>query len=833
MKKHLLKIQVTLVFLFSMLVAQTFAINYYVDPSSTSTTANGSLASPWKTIAQVNSGTTALNPGDTVFFKRGQTYSGRLTVSRSGAAGKPIVYTNYGTGNLPEFNNAVSDIITLSNKQYVVIDGIKIIDNSISVTDHTVQAKISYAILLYNSPNCTISNCDISLVGVGISVESGSDNTTITGNYMHNMRMVRNTPTSVNPDDDYGANPMVIGSSNNTITNNRFEECWALSYDYGYDGGAVELFGTAMNNNKIMYNTAINCNGFMEIGSSSNGQALNNVIAYNKMINCGIIGVYQNGSTFTVTVNNLQYYNNTVVETKKQYSQSNVMFWMAGTGSAGMVVLKNNIFWLSSGVGLGSAKFNSGQMIHSNNIFRMSSGALGITQNATELFSTNANLFTTATGDPSTWNYSLPSGSAAINFGTGVGLAKDFVGNSIVGNPDAGMLESGSTVVVPPPVIPPVVATATAGSISCNGGSTLVTVSATGGTSPYTGIGSFNVVAGTYNYIVTDAKGLKDTASIVVAQPSAIVATVTSGVISVFGGTTSLTANATGGTSPYTYSLNNAAYQSSNIFAGVLAGTYNVNVKDSKGCIVLKSIVVTQPAQVIVPVIPPVVATATAGSISCNGGSTLVTVSASGGTSPYTGIGSFNVVAGSYNYIVTDAKGLKDTASIVVAQPSAIVAGVTSGVISVFGGTTSLTANATGGTSPYTFSLNNAAYQSSNIFAGVLAGTYNVNVKDSKGCIVLKSIVVADYQATVESKVRFKLNLYPNPTTNYFKLRVYQHHNDYPMQVDVYNANGRLVYSAKGNSYGQFTFGNDFARGTYFVKVNIAGNVKTVKAIKL
>jgi hypothetical protein len=60
MKKHLLKIQVTLVFLFSMLVAQTFAINYYVDPSSTTTTANGSLASPWKTIAQVNSGTTAL-----------------------------------------------------------------------------------------------------------------------------------------------------------------------------------------------------------------------------------------------------------------------------------------------------------------------------------------------------------------------------------------------------------------------------------------------------------------------------------------------------------------------------------------------------------------------------------------------------------------------------------------------------------------------------------------------------------------------------------------------------------------------------------------------------
>ena len=318
-----------------------------------------------------------------------------------------------------------------------------------------------------------------------------------------------------------------------------------------------------------------------------------------------------------------------------------------------------------------------------------------------------------------------------------------------------------------------------------------------------------------------------------VAQPSIVVASVSSGVISAYGGTTSLTASASGGTSPYTYSLNNGAYQSSNIFAGVLAGTYSVNVKDSKGCIVLKSIVVTQPAQVITPVVAPVVATATAGSISCNGGSTLVTVSATGGTSPYTGIGSFNVVAGSYNYIVTDAKGLKDTASVVVAQPSIVVASVSSGVISAYGGTTSLTASASGGTSPYTYSLNNGAYQSSNIFAGLFAGTYSVNVKDSKGCIVLKKYVVADYQVSLESNVRFKVNLYPNPTTNYFKLRIYQHHNEYPIQVDVFNSCGRLVYSVKGNSYGQFTFGNDFPRGTYFVKVNVAGNVKTVKAIKL
>lgn len=681
--KTISKIMLMVVALVGLSNTASFATNYYVDPSSTATTANGTLAYPWKTIAQVNSGTTLLNPGDSVLFKRGQSFSGRLTISRSGSASAPIVYSNYGSGNLPEFNNAITDIINIYNKQYVVIDGIRIIDNSISTTDHTVQAKISYAINVENSPNCSIKNCDISLVGVGIAVLAGSDNTTITGNYMHNMRMVRNTPTSVNPDDDYGANPMVIGSSNNNISNNRFEECWALSYDYGYDGGAVELFGGTMNNNKIMNNTAINCNGFMEIGSSSNGTAQNNIVAYNKIINCGIIGVYQNGSTFSVTVNNLQYYNNTVVETVKQYSQPGVMFWMAGTGSAGMVVVKNNIFWLSSGTNFASSKFNSGQMVHSNNIFRMTSGSLGITLNSSELLSNNASLFTSVAGAPTDWDYSLIGTSAAINFGTNVGLTKDFAGNAISGNPDAGILE-------------------------------------------YT---------------------------------AAVVQTVQT---------------------------------------------------------------------------TPLDALATAGSINCKGGTTTVLVSATGGTSPYTGTGSFTVAAGSYTYFVTDAKGIKDSVTIAVAEPTALAASLTSGTITSTGGSTSITVNASGGTSPYSYNINNGSYQNSNVFSGVLAGTYTLNTKDSKGCIVGKSITIADYVApVVTTSVRFSASVYPNPTTNYFKVSIYRYHSNYPVYISVFNTSGNLVYSVKGDAYTTYSFGNSFVSGTYYVKVTIGGTTKSFTVVKL
>lgn len=655
------------------------ATNYYVDPSSTASSANGSILYPWKTISQTNSGTSLLNPGDSVFFKRGQLYSGRLVIQRSGVAGKPIVYTNYGTGSLPEFNNAVSDIINISNKQFIVINGLKITDRSISLTDHSVQARVSYAINISNSPNCTISNCDISLVGVGIAVYAGSDFTTITGNFLHNLRMVRNTPTSVNPDDDYGANPMVIGSSNNKILNNRFEECWASSYDYGFDGGAVEFFGSAMNNNQVMYNTAINCNGFLEIGSNSGGIAENNLIAYNKIINCGIIGVYQNGSTFTVSIKNLQYYNNVVIETMKQYTKPSVLFWMAGTGNPGLVVIKNNIFWLSSGVNIAGSKFNSGQMIHTNNIYRMSSGIPAITLNNTELLGTDFALFNSTSGEPASWDLSPLANSRSIDFGTPVGLSADFSGKAIQGNPDAGIYEAFSTVVEKPV---PLVLSAVSGQIKCFGDSSSVTITATGGKQPYTGTGIFRVKAGTHRFFVSDANGNKDSISVNLTQP------------------TLLSANLT------------------------------------------------------------------AGSITTTGGTTTVSIAASGGTSPYM------------------------------------------------------------------YAVNGGLYQTNSLFSNLSAGNYNFNTKDNNGCITLKSVILAESTATYLNP-RYRVTIWPNPTTNYFKLQLSKIHGPYTVYITVYNSSGRLIYATQGDVYKQYNFGHSFSRGSYIVKIRIGTGIKTYTVAKI
>jgi len=54
----------------------------------------------------------------------------------------------------------------------------------------------------------------------------------------------------------------------------------------------------------------------------------------------------------------------------------------------------------------------------------------------------------------------------------------------------------------------------------CNGGSAVVTVSATGGTPGYTGTGTFSHAAGTYSYTVTDANSCTATTTGTVTTPN-------------------------------------------------------------------------------------------------------------------------------------------------------------------------------------------------------------------------------------------------------------------------------------------------------------------------
>ena len=193
------------------------------------------------------------------------------------------------------------------------------------------------------------------------------------------------------------------------------------------------------------------------------------------------------------------------------------------------------------------------------------------------------------------------------------------------------------------------VASVSSTGIDCNGGSADVTVSATGGTAPYTGTGTLSETAGTYSYVVTDANGCSETVTITVTEPTALVASVSSTSIDCNGGTADITVSATGGTAPYT---------GTGTFS-VTAGTYSYTVIDANGCTTTVNQTVVEPS--------PIVVSVTSSGVDCSTGNAYVTVSATGGTAPYTGTGVYCVTAGTYSYTVTDANGCSVTETITVA----------------------------------------------------------------------------------------------------------------------------------------------------------------------
>ncbi len=77
------------------------ATTYFVSTSGNDANPGTSEDLPWKSLARVNN-FFKLYPGDQVLFKRGDEWSGTVTVRASGTAGSPIIYGAYGTGDKPK-----------------------------------------------------------------------------------------------------------------------------------------------------------------------------------------------------------------------------------------------------------------------------------------------------------------------------------------------------------------------------------------------------------------------------------------------------------------------------------------------------------------------------------------------------------------------------------------------------------------------------------------------------------------------------------------------------------------------------------------------------------
>ncbi|MCF8277059.1 MAG: SprB repeat-containing protein, partial [Flavobacteriales bacterium] len=240
---------------------------------------------------------------------------------------------------------------------------------------------------------------------------------------------------------------------------------------------------------------------------------------------------------------------------------------------------------------------------------------------------------------------------------------------------------------------------------------------------------AINLCAGTYTITVEDTYSSCVTEIVVtiteptVVSGSSINSPATCNAFS--DGSTTVTAS--GGTPPYTFDIGSGP-QASGAFIGLAAGSYSVTVLDANNCSDVVPITISEPT----PVVGTLDATVDA---DCNGAATgSATVSASGGTAPYTfdigagpqASGTFTgLTAGSYTVNILDANSCPTSVAVVIAEPAVLVLSedaVTDATCGSANG--SFTVSASGGTTAYSYDIGSGP-QASGTFTALVAGTYN------------------------------------------------------------------------------------------------------------
>jgi gliding motility-associated-like protein len=279
----------------------------------------------------------------------------------------------------------------------------------------------------------------------------------------------------------------------------------------------------------------------------------------------------------------------------------------------------------------------------------------------------------------------------------------------------------------------------------CNGGSIgSASCTATGGTGTYTyswspsggtGATANNLPAGTYTLSVKDAAGCLQTQTVIITQPSALVASATSTNTSCGASSGSASVTASGGTGTLSYSWSPSGGSAANASA-LAAGNYTCTVTDANGCSKVVSASVNSTGG-------PLVTLSTQTNETCNGAKTgAATFSASGGTLPYTyswspaggtAASASNLAAGTYTLTILDAGGCSQTKTVVITEPPVIGATLTATQTACGSSTGSATVTATGGTGTLSYSWSPSGGTAATA-SSLAAGTYTCTVTDGNAC---------------------------------------------------------------------------------------------------
>ena len=244
-----------------------------------------------------------------------------------------------------------------------------------------------------------------------------------------------------------------------------------------------------------------------------------------------------------------------------------------------------------------------------------------------------------------------------------------------------------------------------------------------------------DVAAGNYTLTVTNGAGCERSQSVsvqLISEQPTLDATITNATCGQSDGEVELSVS--GGQGPYSYRLAGKT-QSSPVFSNLSVGNYSATVTDNLGCTSQKPFAIFTDN-------PPSVSSSVKHT-SCGSANGGITLSASGGVTPYTyrignetsTDGQFpDLEAGTYTVEVIDENGCIDDQNVIVQSSEPINASTTSESTQCGQENGVLKISASGGTGTLLFSTG-GSFQTVPEFRNMSAGEYEVRIKDEVGCI--------------------------------------------------------------------------------------------------
>lgn len=243
------------------------------------------------------------------------------------------------------------------------------------------------------------------------------------------------------------------------------------------------------------------------------------------------------------------------------------------------------------------------------------------------------------------------------------------------------------------------------------------------------------IPAGDYGFTATDANGCTLEVPVQVLQPEMLTATVASGADTCGRKVGFLDIQATGGTPDYQYAWSSGAATSDLNQLG--AGIYTLTLTDANGCTAVYSETVPSIGAV------PVISVQTSG-VACDD-EVVIQASGSSGiqfewlTPAVETVFGDSITArlsGIYKLTATDAAGCVATETIDIDLPALLEAEALPDSATCFGAQDGsvLLNSVSGGTPPYSFSIDGIQFTTVPLFEGLAAGVYSVTVVDAAGC---------------------------------------------------------------------------------------------------